>query len=319
MRAKAGPGQIDSDREATRSCSLLKRPIRFTHRLATPPEETTRADPRVPSRLDGGTGEDVESDPFRFLSDGGRSRRARSFRRLSVTRPDPTPARSPTPPDLRRSGSYSVPSACPIPPDGRQNGSGRSVTPAWFGIPPPLGSVVAPDHLLLLLGVAPGVGLHRSTVVEDADDVSVHPHGDELAREDPPHPVPSPGEEDPAVAVHLAQVASGERLPDQVGGLFGALQDRLGPLQDPQPEPFSRCSLAEGLVGPEGVVLLYVSVESLLGLLDGGEGVLGEELVAKGLVKALHLPGGGGRADPGEDVGDPVLPADPIEQRLPLE
>src|SRR6266511_6274801 len=68
---------------------------------------------------------------------------------------------------------------CPIPPDGRQNGSGRSVTPAWFGIPPPLGSVVAPDHLLLLLGVAPGVGLHRSTVVEDADDVSVHPHGDE--------------------------------------------------------------------------------------------------------------------------------------------
>jgi len=111
MRAKAGPGHIDSDREATRSCSLLKRPIRFTHRLATPPEETTRADPRVPSRLDGGTGEDVESDPFRFLSDGGRSRRARSFRRLSVTRPDPTPARSPTPPDLRRSGSYSVPSA----------------------------------------------------------------------------------------------------------------------------------------------------------------------------------------------------------------
>jgi len=102
---------IDSDREATRSCSLLKRPIRFTHRLATPPEETTRADPRVPSLLDGGTGEDVESDPFRFLSDGGRSRRARSFRRLSVTRPDPTPARSPTPPDLRGSGSYSVPSA----------------------------------------------------------------------------------------------------------------------------------------------------------------------------------------------------------------
>src|SRR6266542_6739050 len=182
-----------------------------------------------------------------------------------------------------------------------------------------LASVMAPDNLLLLLEVTARVGLDRSTLVEDADDVSVDPNADELPSQGPPHPVPGTGEEDPAVAIHLAQVAVGDRLPDQVGGLFEVPQDRLGPLRGPEPEPFGRGSLAEGLVGPEGVVLLYVSVESLLGLLDGGEGVLGEELVAKGLVKALHLPGGGGRADPGEDVGDPVLPADPIEQRLPLE
>jgi hypothetical protein len=53
----------------------------------------------------------VESDPCSDPLRWWMIEKSRSFRRLSITRPDPTPARSPTPPDLRRSGSYSVPSA----------------------------------------------------------------------------------------------------------------------------------------------------------------------------------------------------------------
>src|SRR6266542_3518349 len=154
MRAKAGPGQIDSDREATRSCSLLKRPIRFTHRLATPPEETTRADPRVPSRLDGGTGEDVESDPFRFLSEGGRSRRARSFRRLSVTRPDPPPRVHPHPPTC----GVRVFTMVPSPPRGEDEE--RSWRPKDSTFPPQsclrIGAEVSPNVRVLMFASEAG-------------------------------------------------------------------------------------------------------------------------------------------------------------------
>src|SRR6266542_564572 len=85
-----------------------------------------------------------------------------------------------------------------------------------------LGSVMAPDNLLRLLEVTARVGLDRSTLVEDADDVSVDPNADELPSEGPPHPVPGTGEEDPAVAIHLAQVAVGMASPITSGVSSGS-------------------------------------------------------------------------------------------------
>src|SRR6266511_4544784 len=122
---------------------------------------------------------------------------------------------------------------------------------------------------------------------------------------------------------------SGRCCPPCAGGRRGAPPRSLrGSLRGPAASARAPPRPAAGTVRPvfarRGTggagrrVLLDEGVQGLLGLLDGGEGVLGEELVPEGPVKALHLPGGGGRADPGEDVGDPVLPADPVEQGLPL-
>jgi len=83
------------------------------------------------------------------------------------------------------------------------------------------------------------VSPHRSAPVQDPDDVPVDPDADEFPSEDPSHAVPGAGEEDPAVAVHLAQSIyristarglgraernRGETLPD-----FSPVEDGLFP------------------------------------------------------------------------------------------
>ena len=54
-----------------------------------------------------------------------------------------------------------------------------------------------------------------------------------------------------------------------------------------------------------------------LGVLDALEGlVLVQQLQLQGLVQALDLARGRGRAGPGQPLGDAVLAADPLEQHL---
>jgi hypothetical protein len=77
------------------------------------------------------------------------------------------------------------------------------------------------------------------------------------------------------------------------------------------------CGHAERLVGRQRVVDGDVAIQGELHLRDGGEASRHEQLVAKGPVESLHLAGRGGRADRGEQVADPVLAADAIEQDLP--
>jgi hypothetical protein len=68
--------------------------------------------------------------------------------------------------------------------------------------------------------------------------------------------------------------------------------------------------------GTVGVVVAHPRVQLGLGLLQAGEGPVGQELLSQALVEPLDLAGGGGRSDSGVAVGDPVLPADPIERDL---
>jgi hypothetical protein len=53
-----------------------------------------------------------------------------------------------------------------------------------------------------------------------------------------------------------------------------------------------------------------------LGLGQTGETLAGEQLDPKRLVEAFDLAGRGRAADPGAQMGDAVLAADPIEQDL---
>jgi hypothetical protein len=74
---------------------------------------------------------------------------------------------------------------------------------------------------------------------------------------------------------------------------------------------------AQRLVRPSLVVVLHPGVQDLLGDLGAGQWRQGgQQLLAQGLVEPLDLPGGGRRPDPGEPMGDAVLPQDPLEQHL---
>src|SRR5439155_764655 len=74
--------------------------------------------------------------------------------------------------------------------------------------------------------------------------------------------------------------------------------------------------VAQSLVRPLRVVVGHPLIESLLGCLQGLEHLPGVELDSKRLVEALDLARGGRRAWLGEDVVDPVLPANAVEQHL---
>jgi len=68
---------------------------------------------------------------------------------------------------------------------------------------------------------------------------------------------------------------------------------------------------------PTLVVVLHPSIQDLLGDLGAGQRRQGgQQLLAQGLVEPLDLAGGGRGPDPGEAVGDAVLPQDPLEQHL---
>ena len=72
----------------------------------------------------------------------------------------------------------------------------------------------------------------------------------------------------------------------------------------------------ERRVRPLGVVALHPPVELALGRFQIGEHPPQQELLAKGPVEPLDLAGGGGAPGSGQQMVDPVLPADPIEQDL---
>jgi hypothetical protein len=59
-------------------------------------------------------------------------------------------------------------------------------------------------------------------------------------------------------------------------------------------------------------------IELGLGLLDRGEAPVGEELLAKALVEALDLAGGGRGTHLRVSMRDAVLPTDPVEIGRPL-
>jgi hypothetical protein len=67
-----------------------------------------------------------------------------------------------------------------------------------------------------------------------------------------------------------------------------------------------------------GVVVVHPSIQSLLQLRDRGVllVMLGKELRTDGFVPPLHLAGGGRRPGCGQQMPDPVLGANPVEQHL---
>ena len=68
---------------------------------------------------------------------------------------------------------------------------------------------------------------------------------------------------------------------------------------------------------PTLVVVLHPGIQDLLGDLGAGQRRQGgHQLLAQGLVEPLDLAGGGRGPDPGQPVGDAVLPQDPLEQHL---
>jgi hypothetical protein len=66
--------------------------------------------------------------------------------------------------------------------------------------------MVAPDHLLLLLGVAPLVGADQGAAVVDPDLILDDPNGHRVAGQTMSGVVPRAGEVDPAVAIDPADV-----------------------------------------------------------------------------------------------------------------
>src|SRR5439155_3731488 len=104
--------------------------------------------------------------------------------------------------------------------------------------------------------MAPGVSFDERDAVEDANDVSVDPDGDELAGEEPRDSVPRTGEDDPAVAVDLSQVPVRSQAPvgphrcyGVLRSLDGVLDRRLGRLHGPQAEPLGWRSARRGTGG----------------------------------------------------------------------
>ena len=71
------------------------------------------------------------------------------------------------------------------------------------------------------------------------------------------------------------------------------------------------------LVRPLVVVVPHPRVELRLGVGDRGEHLAVEELAAQRLVPPLDLAGRGRRPRRGQQVLDPVVPADPVEQHRP--
>jgi hypothetical protein len=118
---------------------------------------------------------------------------------------------------------------------------------------------------------------------------------------------------DPAVAIDPADVLARQGVLDHLA--LERTGERRG-VRAGQAEPLDRCGHPERLVRPKRVVSGDVVIERALNVGDGGEDPGREQLVAKGAVEPLDLAGGGRRADRGEQVEDPVLAADPVEQDL---
>jgi hypothetical protein len=69
-------------------------------------------------------------------------------------------------------------------------------------------------------------------------------------------------------------------------------------------------------MGAAEVVVGHPGIQDLLGVVERVEAAAGQQLGSQGLVEPLDLAGGGGGTDPGEQVGDPLLAADAVEQHL---
>ncbi len=81
-------------------------------------------------------------------------------------------------------------------------------------------------------------------------------------------------------------------------------------------EALDRWHVAQGLVFPLAVVVGDPDVESSLELLDGLEALVGEELLAHRLVQALDLAGRRRRIGRGQEVADPVVETDAVEEHV---
>jgi hypothetical protein len=82
-------------------------------------------------------------------------------------------------------------------------------------------------------------------------------------------------------------------------------------------EPLGWGVPTQRLMRPTLVVVLHPGIQDLLGDLGAGQRRQGgQQLLGQGLVEPLDLAGGGRGPDPGQPVGDGVLPQDPLEQHL---
>jgi len=77
-----------------------------------------------------------------------------------------------------------------------------------------------------------------------------------------------------------------------------------------------RGGVGQRLVRTLRVVVANPLVQCLLCGLEVAEHLPGVELDSQGFVEALDLAGGGRRARLGEEVVDPVLPTNPVEEHL---
>lgn len=120
------------------------------------------------------------------------------------------------------------------------------------------------------------------------------------------------GDGDDAVDVH------GARDPGRAGSILapadGLGEERLA--RAAHQEPGDGRDVADRRVRPVRVVAGDEDVDLVLGGAEGGEDPSGEELLAQRAVEALDLAGRGGAARGGQSVGDPVLAADAVEERL---
>ena len=112
-------------------------------------------------------------------------------------------------------------------------------------------SMVAPDHLLLLLGVAPLVWADQRAAVVDPDLVIDDPNGHRVTGQTVPRVVPRAGEVDPAVAVDPADVLARQGVLDHLA--LERPDERRG-VRAGETEPLDRCRHPERLVRPKRVI-----------------------------------------------------------------
>ena len=89
---------------------------------------------------------------------------------------------------------------------------------------------------------------------------------------------------------------------------------RLEALGTSQGEALGRRSIAQALVLSGRVVLGHPDVDGALGVLEGVEDLAAQALLLQGLVEPLDLARRRGRTRGGEQMADPVLRTDPVEQ-----
>ncbi len=150
-----------------------------------------------------------------------------------------------------------------------------------------------------------GVGCQQHTLMVNRDEPVSDGHLDGLTRQ--PHPN----------RIELARETDLAGLSNPTGGdWFVCWHGRIDRVRGCETEPFPRHHITNALMAPLVVVLMHPRIELGLRVSDRLEYLAVQELASHRLVPPLDLAGRSRRTRRRQNVLDPVLATDPVEQHL---